>query len=232
MQLIPNGADEREFKKPNTKKTLSFRKKYKIKPNNLLILNVSNHTGIKGHKETIKSFQKANIDNATLMFIGDINKHAGCYNSCKKSEWIQNNIFSIINRKNKKIIVTNLDRKETIDAFFASDIFLFLSNLECSPLVLFESAAAGKPFISSNCGNAKEIAKWTKSGLIVESKQNVAGYTKVDILDAIKKIEKLVANKKLSKKLGNIGRKVWQKRFTWKKITKKYETLYTNLLKK
>lgn len=229
--IISNGADEQEFSKINKQDAIFFRKKHNIKEDELLFLNVSTHTGVKGHKEAIKAFQKANISNATLVFIGNINPHSGCYKNCRKSEFIQNKIYSIFSKDNKKIKVISISRKETISAYHAADIFLFLSNIECSPLVLFEAAAAGKPFISSNCGNAEEIAKWTKSGIIAKSIQNEKGFTKIDINDSAKKIEKLANNKKLRIRLGASGRKAWKKRFTWEKITKDYENLYRKLTK-
>lgn len=227
--IIPNGADEQEFAKINNENAKKFRNKYGINDNELLFLNVSTHTGVKGHKETIQAFKKAKVKNATLVFVGDINPHSGCYKSCKKSEFIQNKIMPLFNNNNKKIKVISISREETIDAYNAADIFLFLSNIECSPLVLFEAAAAGKPFISSNCGNAKEIAKWTKSGIITKSTQDIKGYTKIDINDSVEKIEKLANNKKLRIKLGLSGRKAWQNKFTWEKITKEYEKIYLKL---
>lgn len=228
--IIPNGASEQEFGKIDKQKALFFRKKYKIGDDSLLLLSVGSHTGVKGHKESIKAFKKAGISNATLVIIGDVNLHSGCYRECKRSEFIQNKILSSICNKQKKIKVLHLNRQETVSAYCASDIFLFLSNIECSPLVLFEAAAAGKPFISSNCGNAKEIVKWIKSGLIVRSKKDKTGYTKANTHDTIKKIEMLAKDKRLREGLGNAGRKSWKKKFTWKKISQDYENLYNKLL--
>ncbi len=227
--IIPNGADENEFSDLSKHHLVLFREKYGIKQDELLLLNVSAHTGAKGHREAIKAFQKADIENSTLVIIGDTYHHSGCYRQCKRSEFIQNNVFSLFNKKNKKFRVLHINRQETLAAYHEADIFLFLSNIECSPLVLFESAAAGKPFISSNCGNAKEISKWTKSGLIAKSVQNKRGYTEIDIDDSARKIEKLVHNKSLRLKLGKQGREAWKKRFTWKKIVNEYEKLYMNL---
>jgi L-malate glycosyltransferase len=230
LQIIPNGADEREFGSTSQQKTVDFRKKYKIRLDELLILNVSNHTGVKGHKEAIQAFQRAKIKNATLMFIGDINHHAGCYKNCKKSEWINNKVISLISKSNKKIIIKKLKREDTITAFFACDFFLFLSNLECSPLVLFEAIAAGKPFISSGCGNSSEIAKWTEAGIIINSKQDKRGFTQIDNNSASMAIEKLANNKMLRLKLGRQGKKAWKQKFSWEKISKQYEILYKKLL--
>ena len=50
-----------------------------------------------------------------------------------------------------------------------SRIFLFGSRLECSPLVLYESASSGLPFISFRAGNSVEIAKKTGAGIIINN---------------------------------------------------------------
>ena len=62
--------------------------------------------------------------------------------------------------------VDRVRQREVVEAFFAADLFLFPSLIECSPLVLFEAAAAGTPFIATDVGNSREIAEWTGAGLI------------------------------------------------------------------
>ena len=223
--IIPNGADEREFGNlPNVNKK-EFLKKYSIPMNNKILLCVSNHTGQKGHRETIQSFNQAKIRDTSLVFIGDINHYAGCYNSCVKSSKLAK-FFNIFTRNNKTVHVLNISREETIKFYTICDLFLFLSNIECSPLVLFESAAAGKPFISSRCGNAEEIAKWTGSGIIVKSKQNKAGYTTVDTHEASLALVQLLSSPETLHQFGVSGRKSWEKKYSWNTIAKEYEKIY------
>lgn len=224
--VIPNGADEREFdllQKVNKSELFS---KYGIPKGNKIILNVSNHTGAKGHKEAVKAFKSAKIKNTSLVLVGDINKHSGCYTSCFRSAMISKAKYYITGSR-KTIHMLSLDRASTIKFYTICDIFFFLSNIECSPLVLFESAAAGKPFISSDAGNAREIADWTGAGLIADSYQSKSGYTNVNVQDATTLIEELIHNEALSKKMGRIGRSTWRKRFTWRKISRDYLKLYT-----
>ena len=54
-------------------------------------------------------------------------------------------------------------------AYAAADLFVFGSQVECSPLVLFEAVASGTPFVSTAAGNAEEIAEWTGGGVVVPS---------------------------------------------------------------
>jgi glycosyltransferase involved in cell wall biosynthesis len=69
--------------------------------------------------------------------------------------------------QNKQILVKFLSRTMTVEALKQSDLFLFTSNIECSPLVLFEANAAKLPFLTTDVGNAKEIIEWTQGGLLL-----------------------------------------------------------------
>ena len=81
---------------------------------------------------------------------------------------------------NKRVVVTDLPRADLVQAYMNADLFVFASYVEYSPLVLFESAAAGTPFLSVPVGNAAEIASWTGGGVICPALQDEQGYTKVD----------------------------------------------------
>ena len=103
--------------------------------------------------------------------------------------------------------------------FETSDIFLFTSRIECSPLVLFESASAGLPFFSLNVGNSKEISKWTGCGFVYEN---------ISLLS--NGIEKLINNKKKLKKFSINGKESSKRTYNWKKISKKYLANIDSLL--
>jgi L-malate glycosyltransferase len=231
IRIIPNGASKKEFLDTNKDAINQFKERYDVQDTETIILNVSNHTGSKGHQETIKSFLKAKISNATLIIVGNRSNHGGCYSSCARTAWVSNNLRSLMIKDNKKIIMLSTSRDKVITAMQACDIFIFLSNIECSPLVLFESVAAGKPFISNSCGNSSEIAKWTGAGLIVKSIENKLGYMQTDIDDAATAIQKLVSNKNMRVKLGSKGRKAWLENYSWEKIAKQYLDLYIEISK-
>jgi glycosyltransferase involved in cell wall biosynthesis len=224
--VIPNGADEREFAEVNTENSALFKKRWGIKDTDKLIISVGNHTGLKGHAESIKAFQKSKLKNSTLLIIGDTNWGGGCYRKCLRSAWIYNNIISKVVRSHNRIEVINLNRRDTITAFQTADLFLFLSNIECSPLVLFESAAAGVPFVASSAGNSKEIVGWTKSGLIAKSKTDKNGATSADIFHATKLMEKVLDDQNLCERMSKSGKTAWKSKFTWEKIAKEYEKTY------
>lgn len=225
--FIPNGADEREFDNLPRVTRHKLQQKYGIPANNKIILQVANHTNQKGHREAISAFIQAPIRDCSLVLIGDINTYAGCYNECLRQSKVNNYLTRYLRRDNKTIHVLHLSRRETLAMYSSAYMFLFLSNIECSPLVLFESAAAGLPFISSSAGNAQEISKWLGNGLIVPGTSNKAGYTHANIASASRLITKLVNNPKMVSTLGQKGLSSWQHKFTWSKITEQFIQIYS-----
>ena len=131
---------------------------------------------------------------------------------------------------NKKVLLTNYPRHELTQAFMAADLFVFASNVEYSPLVLFESAAAGTPFLSVSVGNSVEIAQWTGAGVICPSSVDDKGYTKVDEAVLAHAMVSLMKQKDRLAKLGATGKKNWSERFTWGKISEQYEQIFCRLL--
>ena len=126
---------------------------------------------------------------------------------------------------NKTIIITDLQRQDVIQAFLNSDLFVFASNIEYSPLVLFESAAAGLPFLSVPVGNTKEIIEWTKGGVLCPAPVNSNGRINVDPQILAKEIMKLANDPKKREQLGKNGKMNWSNKLTWKKITIEYENV-------
>lgn len=141
-------------------------------------------------------------------------------------------VARMVNRtqSNKRVLLTDFSRRELIQAFMASDLFVFASHVEYSPLVLFESAAAGTPFLTVPVGNAEEIARWTGAGVICPAVQDAKGYTRVDPSELARFMSELAKDETLRKRLGAAGRQNWQEKFTWEKISRQYEAIFLKLL--
>ncbi len=223
IKLIPNGASEEEFIGKNN---INIKEKLNIPKNNFFILHVGSHTGAKGHREAIQIFEKAKITNATFLIIG--NSFGG---GCTKYCFIKEKLFNLSPKRifdKKKLIITSLSRPETVSAYKQADLFLFPSNIECSPLVLFECMASKTPFLTTDVGNAKEIISWSKSGLLLPTVKNKNNYSKVKINESAKLLENISANFKERNFMGKTGFNTWKNRFTWEKITNEYENLYNS----
>lgn len=221
--VIPNGAGKDEFEQ-NLK--IDIRTKLNIPHRHFLILHVGSHTGIKGHKEAINIFKNSKIKNATLLIVA--NNFGGCTKSCLLAEKLYKcNPSSKLS--DKKIVVRSLSRLETVAAYHEADLFLFPSNIECSPIVLFEAMASKTPFLVTDVGNSKEIIEWTNGGELLPTLRCENGYVKADVRKSIGILERIYHDKDKRQFLSDNGYKSWKNSFTWEVITKKYEDLYIKL---
>jgi L-malate glycosyltransferase len=155
--------------------------------------------------------------------------------------------------------MADLDRPMTVECFQASDIFLFPSSIECSPIVLFECMASRTPFLATDVGNTREIVNWSESGLVLPTLPNNAlnypgrrlrnmvrdvlyklGISKpssphdslalADVEGSARLLEDLWRDPGRLLKMANNGNRIWSERFTWGKIAGDYERLYHGLV--
>src|SRR3982751_4086007 len=128
--VIPNGASRYEFDVVDA----SFRGRYGIPDDVPLLLTVGTHTGAKGHELTIKALKKARIGKAVLVIIGNVPSRGGCQSRCRRqAAWV-----NLSSRREKRVLLISPPREDVVAAFHAADLFVFGSNIECSPVVLFE----------------------------------------------------------------------------------------------
>jgi glycosyltransferase involved in cell wall biosynthesis len=201
--VIHNGASEKEFGKLPAPGT--FRKEFNLGGGPLLLC-VANHFTSKGHHFVIDAFAKSNRQDALLVLIGGppgtdfIGRHSGCTVACK--------IKQLTNRR-RIFNYPNLGRHQIIAAYADADLFLFGSNVECSPLAIIEAMAAGTPYLSRPVGN---IAEWGGCGRIIHTPSEMA-----------LNINRLLNDRKTLAALGENGRSYWKSKLTWESIGKKYE---------
>lgn len=248
--LIPNGAAADEFLVPVS----DTRSQLGIPPNHFLILHVGSHTGLKGHEEAMEIFSKADIHNATLLIVGNETPD-GCGSTCRNRSEL-NNLSARFHADGKLIISTQMSRSDTVSAYHAADLFLFPSNIECSPIVLFECMASRTPFLVTDVGNSSEIIDWsggagvllpldspaflpcygTLASRLIEKlriKLGLVDYidtVRADIRGSLALIERLYRDAAGREKMSQAGFLAWQKRFTWEKIAGEYDALYRNLV--
>jgi glycosyltransferase involved in cell wall biosynthesis len=223
--VIPNGASDDEFTK---EVEVDIRKKLGILRDSFLVLHVGSHTGIKGHKEAIRIFSKAGIRDAVFLMVANAYE-GGCLYSCN----LRSLFFNVQpgrNRDGRKIIVISLTREETIAAFKEADLFLFPSNIECSPLVLFECMASRTPFLSTDAGNTAEIINWSGAGKLLPTIKDAKGYSRARIRESASMLADLRNNATEMESMKDSGYRAWRERFTWGRIAKDYERLYRQLI--
>ena len=212
--VVSNGASLEEFENPD----FSFRNRYRIPADRPLLLTVGSHTGAKGHAVTIDAFRRAKIGPATLVVIGNTVGMTRCIAQCH----MQARLTELATFGKKRVLLLNPPRKDVVSAYDSADLFVFASKIECSPIVLFEAAASRTPFLSSDCGNAAEIAEWTGSGKVLP-------VTTADTM--AKAIEELLGDKPRLQSMAESGFRAWKTRFTWENVAVQYEQVYADLVR-
>ena len=199
-----------------------------------LILNGNLPSGIPKQKASklFKHYLKMGPRSLLIRLYNDILLKLGIRKTKNGRNWVD--IAREVNSRNsnKKIIITNLQRKDVVQAFLNADLFVFASNVEYSPLVLFEAAAAGLPFITVPVGNSEEIIEWTQGGILCPATIDKNGRTVVDPDILAKEIEKLINDPDKRKELSINGERNWQTRLTWEKIALEYEKVLKGNLDK
>ena len=118
----------------------------------------------------------------------------------------------------RNVIFEGKIAEDKVQNYYAScDIF-------CSPathgesfgLVLVEAMACQKPVVAFDNEGYKEFLKDKKGGILVKNR---------DFKELAKKLEILIKNEKLRKKMGEIAQKE-AKRYSWKKIAQKVLDFY------
>jgi glycosyltransferase involved in cell wall biosynthesis len=226
--IIPNGAGEDEFLRPSD---LDIRGHLGLPSQQRIVLHVGSHTGVKGHREAIEIFRRSSFRDTALLLVGNRMTSGGCHEKClRASDWHN---FSARRRDDGNgILIRELSRELTVAAYHAADLFLFPSNIECSPIVLFEAMASRTPFLASDAGNAAEIAEWSGGGRILPTRKERGGFglSRVDVRASVAALEELMANDGERARLGESGFKAWRERFSWERIAERYEAEYRRLV--
>jgi L-malate glycosyltransferase len=219
FSVIPNGASRGEFDDLDS----DFRERHEIDAEEPLLLTVGPHNWLKGHALVIEGFRRAEIDGGVLVVIGNRPLRLGCQWDCSRRALTTR----LRSRGGKRVILLDPPREEVLAAYKAADLFVFGSQVECSPLVLFEAAASGTPFVSVAAGNAAEIAEWTGGGIVVPSKRLAdGGFTAAPEAFA-EEITRLSADRGARESLSERGRAAWLGDYTWDRIAVSYEQAYT-----
>jgi phosphatidylinositol alpha-1,6-mannosyltransferase len=210
IRYIPNGIDFSRFvpiPKPDR-----FLNKYKPKGN--IILYVGRLASNKGLEVLISSAPKVLKEhpNTTFVFVGeDEGMKEKLVQQAKKLDVFDNLIFTGHVK----------DERLFLSAYAACDIFVLPSEYEAFGIVLLEAQACKKPVIGTRVGGVPEAIGDEGAGVVVE-------YNDPDAL--AEEINKLLADSKLRKKMGEIGRTRVKNNFTWQNVVDQIEEVYKELL--
>ncbi len=211
---IPHGVDL-EFFKPD-KKNKKLLKKYNLPTKDKIILFVGTLDRahyFKGVDILLEAFSRINnsFPLTSLIIIGEGELKL-------KYEKLAGKLKII----NKVKFLGKIPQEEMSDHYNLADIFVLpsINHNESFGLVLVEAMACGKPCIASNLAGVRTVVDNNKTGFLVKPNQPK---------DLAEKIEILLANDDLAKKMGEIGRKKVEEKYSLKNVVKKLEELYKNV---
>lgn len=115
--------------------------------------------------------------------------------------------------------------EEKKHAFLEADIFVFPTYYanECFPLVLLEAMSYSLPVVTTFVGGIPDIVEENVTGFLIPQKDSIA------LAD---KLELLIKNPELRNRLGNAGRKKFEREFTVKKFEQRLENILQEVIKK
>jgi len=111
------------------------------------------------------------------------------------------------------------------------NILIFAPYLsEGLPLNILEAMASGKPVVASNIGANCELVVDGVTGFLPAPKRWAMETDYLDATLLADKVEYLLRNKELAKKMGKAGRKIVEEKFSAEAVARKHESLYRELL--
>lgn len=120
------------------------------------------------------------------------------------------------------VYCTNLEWKEAMTELKASSILVVPSRMESIPQVIKEAFFLHIPIVATNVGGIPELIENNVNGLLVTSENSE---------ELLNKINELLTNKEMSKRLSDAGYDFVMKNLTWKILLPKYIQFYEDLLK-
>jgi glycosyltransferase involved in cell wall biosynthesis len=202
---IPNGS----YPQPSREGGKLFRKELGIE--GLLVLHVGGYYDRKNQPLALRAFLRANLDRATLVFIGnEMNDYANGVSELNRR----------INPAPQRLRVLFLEkqpRERIRAAYSAADLFVLSSTEETQPLVVLDAMAAGTAFVATDVGSVSELP----GGVIVKGEREMA-----------QAIARLARDTERRSELGNAGLRAVAATYNWSKVLDEYERVFSRLTAK
>jgi glycosyltransferase involved in cell wall biosynthesis len=210
ISVIYNGVDSEKFS-PKISGDI-IRETYSL-GDSQLILTIGGNIFLKG---TVFAFYALSeivkvLPKLKLIVIGVYGKNRERLYPILKNLGIQNNVILIDRIPNYKMPIY----------YSSSDVVVLPSLSENFPVVALEAMSSGKPVIASRVGGIPELVSNNKNGILV-SPGNVE--------QMVEALLRLLENPSLRNRMGDMGRKIVEEKFDWKKIGQLYLTEFEKLV--
>ena len=209
---IPNGIDERIFRKMKKAKYLRLMKKFGISKKDKIILFMGRVHPTKGIEFLIKAMKEIKQNSLKAFIVGPIQDRKYFEDLSKKIREY---------RLSDKIFFTGfVTEEEKLILYDISKIFFLPSIYEPFGIVILEAFSRGKPVIAVDSDGPRFLIKHGENGFLVKYG---------DVENAVKYIRLLLNDRKLYNKISQNNIKK-AKQFTWNKIVKKIIKVYEEVL--
>ena len=108
-----------------------------------------------------------------------------------------------------------LEYPEKVRQFLSEiDVYALLSGIDMSPLTLQEAQLMQKPVVVTNVGGIPELMRNNETGFLIKKEDHDKLFEKLEIL---------INNKTMAKKMGMAGREFISNNFSWEIISKNFK---------
>jgi glycosyltransferase involved in cell wall biosynthesis len=212
FRIMPNGTDIRI---PGDSEQLKLRKEGRdslgLKDSDFVLLFVGQHRWEKNVRMIIDSLHiiKNQGKSFKMVFVGEGYAAKEMSELVKKYELTENVIFTGV----------IAERGKLPGIFAGSDLFVFPSIYDNSPLVVIEASAFGIPSILVNGSSAAENIKDNENGFLIENSEDALA----------RKIVELKHRPELIRQVGNSARKTIYR--SWESIVDEVYKCYTEIIR-
>jgi len=214
VKLLPNGVDVRTFD-PARGDREKVRKEFNIKEHEIVLGMMARFSPGKGHEEFLYAARilSAQHSNLRFMIVGEASRgedrYAASVRKLAQDYQLSNVIFTGY-------------RSDTVDVLSAIDIFVFPSHAEAFGIALAEAMAMGKPSVCARADGVIDIAVDGVTSLMFEKKNGE---------DLVEKLQPLIRNRDLRKRLGTAARARIMERFDIEILTDAVINIYHEALR-
>jgi glycosyltransferase involved in cell wall biosynthesis len=211
MLTVYNGADLTEYIDKN--EISAIKTELGIKDGDLIVGHVANFRAPKGHHYLVEaaSLVCRRVPRAKFLLIGDPGNGA-----------IKKDIEDFIAESGLEGNILILGFRNNVNMLLQiMDIFVLSSTTEGLPVSVIEAMASSKPVVATNVGGLPEIVIHRQSGYLVEPGNAEALAEKTLIL---------LDDEALRERMGRVGRKSVEEKFSLRVMVNKYQNLYGELI--
>ncbi len=209
--VIHNGIDLAKFN-PDSAESKNLRNELGIANDAFVICSIGRITAQKDPMNLIKAFKEISLQHprTILLMVGD-------------GDLKEKAIALVKELGLEKSVVFQKSRADVADILYSSDIFCLPSLWEGFPIALLEAMAMRKPVIATEVDGSMEIIQHKKNGLLIKPE---------NITMLVNAVVELINDEQFRNRLASEAHQTIINEFDVKKMTKKIEDVYNNILHK